>query len=267
MRLVCRLAAACLLVGLQPTPASAAPLQPTSTWFVDYDDAQCIATRNYGTDTKPLLLVLKPSPFGATMRLMVITPGYYSLVQQIIARVRFEDRPEIKTNTLRYSDDQRKMKIHSLNLPMQMVRDERRAKSVSINTPGADYDFALSDLAPVLAELEKCRVDLLALYNFNRPERIRQSASGDLQAIFNSSDYPRHAMREENQGTVAVSLLIDEVGKVADCSVDTSGGAASLDAMSCYVIQKRAEFKPAIGQDGKPVRSVHLQRIAWRIKR
>ncbi|HEY0164627.1 MAG TPA: hypothetical protein VGB39_04555, partial [Sphingomicrobium sp.] len=45
--------------------AAAEPRQPTARWVVSYDDAQCVATRNYGTGDKPLMLAFKPSATGS----------------------------------------------------------------------------------------------------------------------------------------------------------------------------------------------------------
>ena len=261
-----RIAIAACIAGLAQQ-ATAAPLQPTSTWFVDYDDAQCVATRNYGTDEKPLLFVMKPSPFGGVMRILIISQGYYSTADQMIARVQFDDRPNIKTKALRYSDDERKLKIQSINLPMNSFRAQEGAKSIAISVSGTDHSFALSDVPTVLGELEKCRLNLLEVWNANRPERVRQGAMPikPLNKVYSSLDYPRSSFGVQDQGTVAIVLLIDESGRVSDCSVDATAGAATLDTMSCYVIQKRAKFRPAIGIDGKPTKSVYTQRITWRI--
>jgi outer membrane biosynthesis protein TonB len=62
-----------------------------------------------------------------------------------------------------------------------------------------------------------------------------------------------------------MTFLIDEQGRIADCTVDQTSGVAVLDTMSCYVISRRARFTPALGADGKPVRSAHETRVRWRI--
>jgi len=67
-------------------------------------------------------------------------------------------------------------------------------------------------------------------------------------------------------GSVAFVLLIDEEGKVADCTVTETSGVASLDAQSCAIVKERAKFKPATGLDGKPSKSSYFQRISWRLE-
>ncbi len=47
--------------------------------------------------------------------------------------------------------------------------------------------------------------------------------------------------------------------------VEHTSGFATLDTVSCYVIANQAKFHPALGADGKPVKSASFQRISWRI--
>ena len=68
-------------------------------------------------------------------------------------------------------------------------------------------------------------------------------------------------------GAVSLALLIDEQGKVADCTVTQTSGVAALDAQSCAIIKERGKFSPAIGHDGKPAKSSWLQRINWALQR
>ncbi len=60
-------------------------------------------------------------------------------------------------------------------------------------------------------------------------------------------------------------ILVDEQGKVADCTVIQTSGVAALDAQSCSVIKLGAKYKPAIGLDGKPAKSAAFQTISWKI--
>lgn len=267
MRIISRLAASVALVAISTGSPAAEPLQPTSKWNVDYDVAQCTAARNYGTEESPLLLILKPSPFGGIMRVLVLRKGAYSkYARPIKAWVQFDDQAEIRAGALKYGSKDRKFTIYSANLPIEEVNAHHLAKSLSLTAEGTSRTFKLDSVPVLLKELEKCRVDLLRMYNADG-SRIRQEAMAvkPLQQIYSPEDYPSDAMQGENQGTSAISLLIDETGKVVDCSVNGSAGTATLDLMSCYIIQERASFKPAIGTDGKPARSLWTQRITWRL--
>jgi hypothetical protein len=106
--------------------------QPTSRWVLDYGDAQCVASRNYGTDDKPLFLALKPSPTGSVMRVMLIRNGAASDAEQRPASIRFDDRPAIAVKALSYGDAKAKRQVASINLPMETFAANRGASTIEI---------------------------------------------------------------------------------------------------------------------------------------
>src|SRR6185295_20321389 len=56
-------------------PAMGAPLKPTKPWVLDYAEAQCIASREYGD----LTFGVRPAPNGETYEFLVLDqrPGPY----------------------------------------------------------------------------------------------------------------------------------------------------------------------------------------------
>jgi outer membrane biosynthesis protein TonB len=129
--------------------------------------------------------------------------------------------------------------------------------------------FALSDVPALLAELDKCLVDLRETWNIGKddPATIAAVPKKPLGEIFRAEDYPLSALQGHDQGSVEAVLLIDEVGKIRDCSIESSSEIPTLDTMSCYVFQQRADFAPAIGKSGQPLKSIYTQRITWRLAR
>ena len=94
---------------------------------------------------------------------------------------------------------------------------------------------------------------------------MKEGAAGNLQGLIRPEDYPDSAVRQMKSGTVAFVMLVNEQGRVADCTVVETSGVAALDAQSCAIMAERARFKPGIGMDGKPAKSVFKQRITWRV--
>jgi len=96
-----------------------------------------------------------------------------------------------------------------------------------------------------------------------------QSSSGThAQAIgrqgwLSSDDYPAAAMRNEEQGTVAVWLDIGTDGRVTGCTVSSSSGSASLDTATCRIFRARGRFRPARNPAGEPVPGAVRERIRW----
>ena len=121
----------------------------------------------------------------------------------------------------------------------------------------------------MIEEFDNCLANLRQVWNVGAPftARIARPAQSrrPLRDLFRSTSYPQQAMMEGNTGRVGLALLIDEAGKVRDCMIEETSGYATLDTMSCYTITTHARFDPAIGADGKPVKSASFHRINWRI--
>ncbi len=69
---------------------------------------------------------------------------------------------------------------------------------------------------------------------------------------FRDKDYPLDAKRAGAQGRVSIRVGIDAKGRITDCTILTSSGNASLDAVTCASVRARGRFSVQKGADGKP---------------
>ncbi len=251
------------------SPAAAEPRRPTASWVVNYDDAQCVATRNYGTQDKPLILAFKPSVTGSVVRIMMIRKGPAFEAEQRSASLRFDDKPPIAVNALAYGDAKTGQFVATANLPMQTIAANRRAATINFRGATFNEQLAVSGFAGISAFFDDCLANLRQAWNagphsnrLKQPSRPKQP----LRQFFSRGTFPTLALQSGNTGTVGVSLMIDEAGKVRDCMVEETSGFATLDSTSCYVISSRARFEPAVGTDGKSAKSAYFQRIHWQIR-
>ncbi len=248
---------------------AAEPRRPTGRWVVDSDDAQCVGSRNYGTDDKPLFLALKPSPTGSVMRVMLIRHGASSDAEQRPASIRFDDKAAISVNALSYGDSKTKQLAASINLPMETFAANRGASTIEIKGSRFNERLAVGGLTGVIEEFDNCLANLRQVWNVGAQYASRLTRPArpirPLGDLFRSSSYPQQAMMEGNTGRVGLALLVDEAGKVRDCMIEETSGYATLDTVSCYTISTHARFEPAIGADGKPAKSASFHRISWRI--
>lgn len=90
-----------------------------------------------------------------------------------------------------------------------------------------------------------------------------RSATGDLQGLFRSDDYPRSAIEHREQGSVSVRLMVDVTGRVGACDVTSSSGSRTLDNASCQILQSRALFTPARDSSGNLTIDTVRQEIRW----
>jgi hypothetical protein len=275
----------CAALLLTATSAAAAPKQPTGKWVVNFADAQCVATRNYGSEADPLYLVLKAPATGGTLQVGVVRKGRDIDPQQFDGEVVVDEVATIRTNLLVFGNKKLGQKALLVNLNAADVATLRPAKVIEIRTrdrgitklgtrlgTGGSNEgetFALTQMDAVIKTLDTCSADLRQVWKVweydKGPSGLKEGPSGDLSGIFSGDDYPGIAVLKDQIGSVAFVLLIDEQGKVADCTVTETSGVASLDAQSCAIVKERAKFKPAVGLDGKPSKSSYFQRINWRL--
>ncbi|WP_336986048.1 energy transducer TonB [Altererythrobacter aquiaggeris] len=76
-------------------------------------------------------------------------------------------------------------------------------------------------------------------------------------------DYPRRDLREGNEGVVRFQLAIGTDGRVSRCQVLGSSGHASLDAVTCDLVTRRARFDAARGNSGEKVTGTYASSVRW----
>ncbi len=279
----CLAALSALLIAT--TSEAAMPIQPIGKWLVNFDDEQCIASRDYGPTAAPLSLVFKKPAIGDVLQVAVVWDGTWKLPDQVEGEVAFDDGVPIRTNFLEFGVGKLRQRALMMNLlsidlgPMAhsstlQIRSKlehlRRDGSRPVSVREVERTFAISEISTVLRLLDECAADLRDVWKVwdenHDSVTLKKGPSADLYGIFRASDYPPAAIREDMMGTTTLVVLIDEKGKVADCTVTQTSGAASIDAQSCAIIRTRAKYRPAIGLDGKPTKSSFSQSITWRLE-
>ena len=269
--------------------AAPGPKQPTGKWVVDFADAQCVATRNYGSDENPIYLVLKAPATGGVLQVGVVRKGNTGDATQIDGEILFDETANLRTSLLEFGNRKLGQRAIMANLPTMQLAPMRDAKTIrihsreaglstigtrlAVNTSQIDESFALSQMTVLMKTLDTCATDLRKVWKVWDYQQggtdvgLKEGPSGDLRTLFDGDDYPAIALLKGQNGGVAFVLLIDEQGKVADCTVIETSGAASLDAQSCAIVKTRGKFRPAIGLDGKATKSAWFQRVYWRLGR
>ena len=86
-------------------------------------------------------------------------------------------------------------------------------------------------------------------------------------SLFSQDDYPATALRDNQEGTVAVVLDVTPEGRVGACHVEQSSDVAALDEGTCSLLQRRARFTPALDQYGHAIADHYRQRVRWTLPR
>ena len=247
------------LVSL-PQQAAAAPLAPTDKWVVNFDAAQCVASRAYGDEQ----LFLKASPLGDVVQLGVMEPGRSGPPQQILAEVRPATGAAYSGNAVVWATSGDKpQRIRLINMPAAEFERLSASPSLSFKLGEMRRDYAIPAMGGVAKVMKTCVDDLQKVWSAEGGTPA--VAMANLASYFTDDDYPVEAIRAGQSGTTGFALLVDEQGRVADCMVVATSGQSGLDIQSCAILKRRARFTPAKDLAGKPAKDRVSGRIAWRL--
>lgn len=246
-------------------PAAAATLQPTGKWTVDFGNDRCVAYRNFGRTDDPVLFLLKPSPVGDVMQLQVAEKGINRPGVQDNASITLGTDQPFSILHLQYGAN--KQSVRLVNLTKDQVARLSASTTFKWSERGKQYDLALGPMTKLIETVDRCQDMLADHWNATLTKRMTlkegPTLEGTVMSLFSTDDYPWDAVKKGQSGLAHVVMLIDENGKLADCTLIATSGIAVLDAQTCIVLRKRGKFKPAIGADGKPSRGTLHQRVNW----
>jgi TonB family protein len=252
--------------------ASAAELRaPTSAWRVKFDDSKCLASRDYGTPERRVQLVLKAPAIGDVVQVAIIRKAPSRRAVQLAGRIRIDGGTPVEISMLAHSPAGSGFRAYLINMPSSQFALVRQASELSVKGELLDVRLSLSQMAPLMKLIDECVAGLRRVYNVTDPAAGESSplprrARANLARLISNDDYPVAALSGEQSGVVRFVLLIDEAGRVADCTVTGTSGVATLDAQTCAILKERARFEPAVGTDGKPAKDAVSARIVWAIR-
>lgn len=261
----CLAACAGLALIANPQFVAAKPLEPATKWVVDFGENHCVAQRIYKVGANPLYLLLKASAVGDGLQASVAVKGPNGYGVQEKAKLSFGPGEPVELWQIRFGADKRQVRM--INLTKAEVATLATATELHWKAANIDYSLPLGPMKDLVKLMEECRSGLGEYWN-GTPEKkanLRQEPKADrlVAKLFNTSDYPSQALTADQSGTAKVIALVDEAGKMADCTVVETSGVAVLDAQTCIIMRQRAKFSPAVGADGKAVKGVFVQRIRW----
>lgn len=256
-----------VLLGISTSAAADEPLRPIKPWVLNYDDDQCLASRDYGTAQSPTTLAFRPMMRGDIFEVFVFRKGPSpAYAEEETGSVDFGHGP-ISTWLLHYRVGDKPLDVHRFKVATSEMAQARDATSITLRTKQeGEFSFSLNSMTELLKGLDACTQDLKQYWNMEEPAatNVAVRAKGSVRELFTDNDYPTEAFFRGQEGTAQFLLLVDEKGRVAGCDAIVASGAPVLDAMGCIVIQGRAKFEPARGKDGKPVRdTVVTPPVTW----
>lgn len=155
---------------------------------------------------------------------------------------------------------------------LSIVVDGKSEKSASLSASARAYDaFAQclealdSNLPAAPPSLEYTRLgppepDLTPPF---APDRQVEALAPELWVQAN--DYPSRALRNEEEGSVNVEVIVGTNGRAKTCEIRETSGSDTLDRAACRNMMRYARWNPATDADGELIETVWRQAITWAI--
>ena len=83
-----------------------------------------------------------------------------------------------------------------------------------------------------------------------------------MTSLFSGYDYPIEALKRREQGIVGYALTISKKGLPKACQITQTSGSKRLDSATCSILMKRARFRPARDNYGRPIEDVYTAKLA-----
>ena len=261
---------AALLAQVSSTPG-AAPLSSTGRWFVDYQPAACLLSRDFGSGAAATTVGFRPSALGDTVDIVLMVSGATGSDRKGAARIVLQPSG-FAANT--YLDivtvPDRNSTITTIHADKNIAEKLAGSTGLAITSlAGPNMTVAMAGAKKAFGSLERCQADLLKSWGVDpgEPGKIAVAPVDTSTARWvGYDDYPAEALAYQQQGTTTLILAIDQSGRVARCKVARSSGSPSLDDASCKTAMRHGRYKPAIGMDGKPMPAHTLRTVSWNMR-
>ncbi|TFI57784.1 energy transducer TonB [Sphingomonas parva] len=155
--------------------------------------------------------------------------------------------------------------------PSVSPQQEAAVTGVTVKLQGRKpFRLAFGSLAKPLEQLRLCEAELVKSWGYD--PAVQAALASPVRPAnppyrwVGPSDYPSGALRDGANGVVQFRLDVETDGKVSGCHVLARTSPDVFADTTCRAITRRAKLEPALGADGKPVRSYYVQKVVWRVE-
>lgn len=271
---------------------AAVVLEPTSPWHVSYNDGLCRLGRMFDHDGREHLLVIDQRWPSAEFDITAAGPGLSELKTNDETELVFADDTQLRSTAPAVSQQigEWGAAIVLLGARIQAPAEVKTEdEPAAIRTTGGRLDtdaarqtqyivvaqenarvlFATGSLADPFAILNDCTSHVLGTWGLDAEKHKTATSLPRLEnakAVSNRmvKYYPSSALRNEEEGSVELNMIVEVDGSVSECLILASSGSESLDQAACSGY-RRAKFSPALDADGQPMRSYLSTTITFRL--
>jgi protein TonB len=102
--------------------------------------------------------------------------------------------------------------------------------------------------------------------NGNGYGRDRSTPPRLIRGRLSINDLPEELEQAGIGGTVSVIYAVEVDGRATNCRITDSSGHRVLDQMTCRLIEQRFRFRPALDEEGRPMRSNLVEDHHWEVE-
>ena len=260
-----------MVLAVAAASDGAAPdvLPSTGRWTVEYADAMCVLSHDFGAGEKQVTLGFRPWPMGSSTELVLVTREKPDAPTYGDAVVTFGPGGQpIKGSYASWRNPKLDKGVTTLTIDQQATAGLADVRTVTVKVGGKrPVTVAPVGMPKALAALKQCNDDLLSHWGVDPAEadRVATPAQGNPVNWITNDDYPAEALRGEQEGTSAILWTIGTDGKASKCTVVGTSGFPLLDQAACSAVTRRARYAPALDKEGKPTVSHSSRRVVWRL--
>ena len=247
------------------TPAAAAPLSPVDSWTIDYSETQCAAHRTFTADGRKVALALRPAIDGSSYEVTLAeSDADFQLPNQVAGKADFGGGAA-KAWVLKHRDPATNNQIHRFRVPASQIAGAQAGSGISFSAPAYRAQFGNVNVGAAVRALSTCLEDLRTFWNASSDVSRPASPRENVEALLKPANHEDSEMWGGVKGSARYVLFIDPAGKLAGCEAVSDDASPILALLGCDILRQRAQFTPALDQEGKPVRDViTTSEVRWR---
>lgn len=267
-------------------------LEPSSYWSVDFGEEKCRLARAFGEGEGRHLLFIEQGGPKSSFGFMAIGPAFERFKRPDRIEIQFgEFEPMtdhipmlgetegfgaslIYTNMVferhtKAENAAEEAQPRKAPLPRLDVETANRIDSISVSYGKRKVVFNTGDLSEAVTVMNECALNFVEAWGLDRgahESMVQPPKWKNEQAVARriQATYPSQALRRGESGIIRLRVTVEEDGSVSDCILNKATIADSLDSPACREMRK-AQFEPALDENGEPMRSFYLTNIIYRV--
>ncbi|MDO7842960.1 energy transducer TonB [Sphingomonas immobilis] len=254
---------AMMLALLMAATATPVPMTSQGPWVVNGDENLCYLQRKFSDGKQEATLVFQPLLDLSTMELSIISKDKSSTTTGEAAVTLSSSNRTFKGRYFSTFNANRNRRLTRITIDRVLLTTIKDGDDLIVDARPVAARFPIKRPDKALPILQECVDSMKKSWGVDPESKaaVAVQPTGNPAAYFGPDAYPVAAFSEGISGRVIALLQVSANGKVEHCRI-VSSAAQALNEGTCTAAY-HIRFKPALGQDGKPIASTYLLPVNW----